>query len=33
VQLRLQKALNAEKNSERQARLQSALKALGETKF
>ena len=33
VQLRLQKALKAEKDSQKQARLQSALKALAETSF
>jgi HEAT repeat protein len=33
VQLRLQKVLNAEKDLQKQARLQLALKALGETSF
>ena len=33
VQLRLQKALASEKDSQKQARLQSALKALAETSF
>ncbi len=31
--LRLQKALNAQKDSQKQARLQMALKTLGETQF
>lgn len=33
VRLRLQKALNAQKDSQKQARLQAALKSLGETQF